>query len=194
MAGKHRKEKIEHAPTKRQVSRWEKQKKQSRIITICVTVIVVAAVGLIIGGYYWEQVMPNQVTVLKVNDVSFDFDYYTKVLDIITKSAPKEQLSYYADMAAQAVEQSELVRQKASDFSLSATDEEIKKEMETGNLPQNVVGSDVARTRVLTNKYTETVCIPKLPKSVQQAEVEAMFLESKAMVNDGRPVFCGALF
>ena len=184
MAGKHRKEKIVHAPTKRQLSRWEKQKKQSRIIIICVAAIVVVAVGLIIGGYYWEQVMPNQAPVLKVNDVSFDYDYYTKVLDIITKSATIEQLSYYPDIAAQAVEQSELVRQKASDFGLSATDEEVKKELETDNLPQNSVGLDFARTRVLTQKYAAQVCMPKQPKSVQHMEVEAMFLESKAMVND----------
>jgi hypothetical protein len=184
LAGKHRKGKIVHAPTKRQLSRWEKQKKQSRIIIICAVAIVVAAVGLIVGGYYWEQVMPNQAVVIKVNDTPFDYDYYTKILDVITKGVTQEQISYYADIAAQAIEQSALVRQKAPDLGISATDDEVKKEMETGNLPQNVVGSDLARTRVLTQKYSEQVCIPKQPKSVQQAEVEAMFLESKAMVND----------
>jgi parvulin-like peptidyl-prolyl isomerase len=184
LAGKHRKEKIEHALTKRQLSRWEKQKKQSRIIVICVAAMVVAVVGLICGGYYWEQVMPNQKAVIKVNDASFDYDYYTKILDIITKSVTKEQISYYADIAAQAVAQGELVRQKAADFSLSATDEEIKQELENGSLTENNVGLDLARTRVLTKKYSEQVCVPKQPKSVQHVEVEAMFLESKAMVND----------
>jgi hypothetical protein len=80
--------------------------------------------------------------------------------------------------------QGELIRQKGADGGLSATDEEIKKEMETDNLPENTVGLDLARTRVLAKKYTEQVCAPKQPQSVQHAEVEAMFLDSKAMVND----------
>ena len=184
LAGKHRKEKIERAPTKRQVSRWEKQKKQARIIQICVAVIVIVAAGLIAGGIYWEQVMPGQKIVIKVNDASFDLDYYTKMLDIITQNATKGQLSSYTDIAAQAVEESELVREKAADVGVSATDDEVKKAVETGSLPDNVVGSDLARTRVLTTNYAEKVCLPKQPQSVQTAEVEAMFLESKAMVND----------
>ncbi len=184
LAGKHRKEKVERVLTKRQVSRWEKQKKQSRIIQICAAVIVVAAAGLIAGGIYWEQVMPAQKIVIKVNDVSFNLDYYTKMLDIITQGATVGQLSGYTDVAAQAVEESELVREKAADVGVSATDEEIKKAIETGNLPDNVVGSDLARTRVLTVNYAQKVCMPQQPKSVQSAEVEAMFLESKAMVND----------
>jgi parvulin-like peptidyl-prolyl isomerase len=184
LAGKHRKQKIERALTKRQVSRWEKQKKQARIIQICAAVIVVLAAGLIAGGIYWEQVMPSQKVVIKVNDVSFNLDYYTKMLDIITQGATKGQLAAYADMAAQAVEESELVRQKAADVGVSATDEEVKKAVETGSLPDNVVGSDLARTRVLTANYAAKVCIPKQPKSVQSAQVEAMFLESQAMVND----------
>jgi PPIC-type PPIASE domain len=184
LAGKHRKEKIERALTKRQVSRWEKQKKQARIIQICVAVIVIAAAGLIGAGIYLEQVVPGQKIVIKVNEATFSLDYYTKMLDIITQNATKGQISAYTDTAAQAIEESEIVRQKAADAGVSATDDEIKKAIETGKLPDNVVGSDLARTRVLTTNYAEKVCVPKQPKSVQNAQVEAMFLDSKAMVND----------
>lgn len=184
MAGKHRKEKIEHAPTKRQLSKWEKQKKQSRIITIIVAVIVVAVVGLILTGIYLEQIKPYQDIVVKVNDASFNFDYYTNMLDLLTKDIPVEQVSMYSDMAAQAIAQAELIKKKAPEIGIAPTDDEIKKRMETDGLPDNPAGTDIAYIRVIADKYTKQVCQPKQPESVQQAEIEAMFLESKAMVED----------
>ncbi|MBN1374910.1 MAG: peptidylprolyl isomerase, partial [Dehalococcoidia bacterium] len=75
-------------------------------------------------------------------------------------------------------------RQKGPEIGLSASDDDIKEEMEKDNLPQNRVGTDLALTRVLTKKYTDQICLSKQPASVQAAEVEAMFLESKALVED----------
>ncbi len=184
MAGKHRKEKIVHAPTKRQLSHWDKQKRQARIIKICAAVLIVAVIGVIVGGIYIEQVMPYQKTVIKVNDAAYDFDYYSNMLDAITTGVPNAQISYYTDIAAQAIAQCQLVRQKGPDVGLTVTDEEIKKEIEEDKLPDNAVGTDLASTRVLTKKYAEQVCTPKIPKTVEQAEVEAMFLDSKAIVEE----------
>lgn len=185
MAGKHRKEKIVHAPTKRQVSRWERQKKMSRIIMICGIAIVVIVVGLIVVGVYTEQVMPYQKIVVKVNDKSFDFDYYIKTLDMITKGAGKEVLSSYVDIVPQAIVQGELVREKAADVGITVTDDEANKEVEQGGLPKNsVAATDLARTRLITKKYAEQVCLPKIPASVQQAEVEAICFESKSVATE----------
>jgi parvulin-like peptidyl-prolyl isomerase len=185
LAGKHRKEKIVHAPTKRMQSRWEKQKKMSRLIVICLVVVVVLVAGTIAAGIYLEQVAPYQKIVVKVNDKSFDFDYYIKTMDMFTQGVPKDSVPYYTDMVAQAIQQGEIVREKAADFGITATDEEVNKEIEQGNLPKDsVAATDLARVRLLTKKYIDKVCLPKQPASVQQAEVEAMFLETKDMVAD----------
>jgi hypothetical protein len=185
LAGKHRKQKIVHAPTKRMQSRWEKQKKLSRIIVICVAAVVVAVIGVIAAGIYFEQVMPYQKIVVTVNGKSFDFDYYIKTLDMMTKGTTKDMVQYYSDVAATAIQQNEMVREKAGDVGITATDEEINREIEQGGLSKdNIASTDLAKTRVLARKYSEQVCLPKLPASVQQDEVEAMVLESKAMVGD----------
>lgn len=185
MAGKHRKAKIERAPTKHQLSKWEKQKKLSRIILICAAALVVVLAGVIGTGYYLDQVAPYQKTVIKVNDVSFDFDYYIKMLDVMTKGQnDKTVLAYYTDMIVSVIQQSEVVKQRAADAGITVTDEEIDKEIEAAKLDKDTVNIDLARTRVITQKYSKQICLPQQPASVQQAEVQAMLLETENMARD----------
>lgn len=187
MAGKHRKVKVERAPTKHQLSRWEKEKRASRIIYICLAVIVI---GLAIGiglGVYFEQVVPYQKTVITVNDVSFDYDYYLKMFDTMTAGQTDSSiLKAYTDVVANIVIQSELVKENAAEAGITCTDEEINKELEAANLDRNDANIALVRTRIITQKYTDQVCLPKQPQSVKQAEVEAMLLESTFMAEDRR--------
>ena len=187
MAGKHRREKVVHAPSKHMQSRWEKQKKQSRIIMICAIALIIIVAGLIGGGYYIDQVMPNQKIVVKVNDKSFDYDYYIKTLDLITKGIQSDGVAYYADLAVNAIQQGEMVREKAADAGVTATDEEVNNEVEKEGFPKgSLAATDLAKTRLLTRKYTEQVCVAKQPASVQQVEVDAMFLENKSLVDESK--------
>jgi parvulin-like peptidyl-prolyl isomerase len=184
LAGKHRKEKVERAPTKHQISKWKKQERLSRIIMICTVVVVVAIAGIIGYGIYSEQVLPYSRTVLKVNDASFNMDYYIKMLDIMTQGATSDQLKNYVDIAATAIAQSEVLKEKAAAENLTASDDEINKALSQMNVPNSDAAVDMARARVLTTKYLEQQCLPKQPQTAEQVEVEAMFLETKAMALD----------
>lgn len=185
MAGKHRKEKVARIPTRRQVSKWERQKKLSRIITICTVALMVLIAGMIGVGYYLEQIAPYQQTVIKVNDVSFNYDYYIKMFDIMTRGyKDKNMLKYYQDMVANLIQQSEVLKEKAEGAGIVVTDEEISKELETAKLDKSDVSVDLIRTRLIAQKYMQQVCLPKQPKSVEQSEVQAMALETEAMALD----------
>jgi hypothetical protein len=184
LAGKHRKEKVERAPTKHQISKWKKQEKLSRIIMICTVVVVVAIAGIIAYGIYSEQVLPYDKTVVKVNDKSFSMDYYIKMLDIMTKGSTSDMLKYYVDTAATAIAQTEVLKEKAAAENLTASDDEINKELGQMNVTSSDAATDMARARVLTAKYLEQQCLPEQPQTAEQVEVEAMLLETKAMALD----------
>ncbi|MHB8086408.1 MAG: hypothetical protein ACYDHZ_11340, partial [Dehalococcoidia bacterium] len=184
MAGKHRKEKVERAPTKHQISKWKKQERLSRIIMICTVAVVVAIAGIIGYGIYSEQVLPYSQTVLKVNNASFNMDYYIKTLNILSGQATTDMLKYYVDTTATAIAQSEVLREKAAAENLTASDDEINKAFNQMNVPSSDAAMDMARARVYTTKHFEQQCLPEQPQTAAQAEVEAMLLETKTMALD----------
>ncbi len=186
MAGKHRKEKSVRKPTKHQVTRWEKEKKLSRIITIVTACIIAAVLGIIGYWVYAEQVMPYQQTAVKVNDKSFDMDYYIKMLDAYTKGQSSDMVKYYVDIVAQAIPQTTVVIEGAQGAGITFSDDEVSKEIELLKLPDNAVSKDMMKARVITRKYNEQQCLPKQPATVEQAEVQAMLLETKFMADERR--------
>jgi peptidyl-prolyl cis-trans isomerase C len=186
LAGKHRKEKITRTPTKHQLSRWEREKRLSRIIGITTGVIIASVLGIIGYWYYSEQVMPYQQTVIKVNDKSYNMDYFIKTLDIYTKGQSSDITKYYTDVVAQAIPQSQALIEGAPAAGITVSDEEMAKELEQMNVPGDEASSDMAKTRLIARKYSEMQCLPNLPGPVEQAEVQAMFLETKSMAEDRR--------
>ncbi len=186
MAGKHRKEKITRTPTKHQLSRWEREKRLSRIIGITTGVIIAAVLGIIGYWYYSEQVMPYQQTVIKVNDKAYSMDYFIKTLDFYSKGQSSDITKMYTDVVAQAIPQSQAIIEAAPSANITVSDDEMAKELEQMNLPKDDVSNDMAKTRIIARKYSEMQCLPNLPGPVEQAEAQAMLLETKSMAEDRR--------
>ena len=186
MAGKHRKEKITRTPTKHQLSRWEREKRLSRIIGITTGVIIAAVLGIIGYWYYSEQVMPYQQTVIKVNDKAYSMDYFIKTLDFYSKGQSSDITKMYTDVVAQAIPQSQAIIEAAPSANITVSDDEMAKELEQMNLPKDDVSNDMAKTRIIVRKYSEMQCLPNLPGPVEQAEAQAMLLETKSMAEDRR--------
>jgi parvulin-like peptidyl-prolyl isomerase len=186
LAGKHRKEKIHRTPTKHQVSRWEREKRLSRIIGITTGVIIAAVLGIIGFWVYSEQVLPYQQTVIKVNDKSYNMDYFIKTLDFYTKGQTSDMTKMYTDVVAQAIPQSQAVIEGAQSANITVSDEELSKELELMKLPKDDVSTDMVKTRVIVRKYSEQQCLPNMPGPVEQAEAQAIFLETKSMADERR--------
>ncbi len=186
MAGKHRKANITRTPTKRQVSKWEKEKRLSRIIGIITGVVIAAVLGITGYWYYSEQIMPYQQTVLKVNDKSYNMDYFIKMLDFYSKGQSSEIVRLLPDMVAQGIAQSQVIIEAAPAENITIGEDEITKELEEMKLEKNDVGLDIIKARLTTRKHSEMKCVPNLPGPVEQVEAQAMLLETKSMADDRR--------
>ena len=186
MAGKQRKEKITRSPTKHQISKWEKEKRLSRIIGIFTGVIIAVVLGIIGYWYYSEQVMPYQQTVIKVNDKSYSMDYFIRMLDYYTKGQSSEMTRLYADVVPQAIPQSQVIIEGAAADNITVSDDEINQELEQMKLDRDDASADMAKTIIIARKYSERHCIPNLPGDVDQVEAQAMFLETRSMADDRR--------
>ena len=82
------KKKVERPPrevTKRQLSRWQQQKKRQRIIAVTGISIIAAVVILVGAGWYIGQYRPLHQTVITVNDTKFDMNYYIRCLNYMEK-------------------------------------------------------------------------------------------------------------
>ncbi len=186
MAGKHRKVNITRHPTKRQVSRWKKEKRLSRIIGIVTGVVIVAVLGIIGLWYYSEQIMPYQQTVLKVNDKSYNMDYFIKMLDFYTEGQQSNVVKLYPDVVARGIAQSQAIMEAGAADNITISDEEITKELDNMKLEKNDVGIDIVKARLTTRKYSAANCMPSLSLPVEQVEAQAMLLETKSMADDRR--------
>ena len=152
MAGKHRKEKVERAPTKHQISKWKKQERLSRLITIATIAVVIVIAGIIAYGIYSEQVMPYEKTVIKVNDASFSMDYYIKTMALLSSGVPIDMIKQYPDATATTIEQCELIRENAPALGITASDDEISKELDQMKVTPDQVTRDLAIARIMSQK------------------------------------------
>ena len=77
-------EKPRHEMTKRQLSRWQQQKRRQRFILSAGIAVIIAVLGVFgVGVYnqwYIPEYKPLHETVIEVNDTKFDMDYYIKML------------------------------------------------------------------------------------------------------------------
>jgi parvulin-like peptidyl-prolyl isomerase len=172
-----------HVPTKRQLSKWERQRKIRRIIIVAAAVFLSGTIGYAGYGYYESNVKPLHEVVIEVNEASFTMDYYIKTLDAYTKGADPSQLNYMSHMVANQIVQDELVRQGAHSLGIEVTREEIDNEIEEKGLPdeeayRGIISADLLRERL--QEYFAS----QLPDTMEQAHIQIMLVESHKIAYD----------
>ncbi|MCX6008870.1 MAG: hypothetical protein NTW48_02310, partial [Chloroflexi bacterium] len=85
MAKKQKRTELKRPPTKRQLSKWQRQQRIQRIIVTVGILFFALIVGYIGYGYYDEQVKPLHQPVVKINGTVFDMDYYIKLLELYSR-------------------------------------------------------------------------------------------------------------
>jgi len=188
-----KKKKIErpkHKPTRRQLSRWQKQKRRQRfIIGIGVSVILIA-IGLVTAGVYYQWYVPQQKplkeTVIEVNDTSFNMAYYIDTLKYRLTGISPQMVMYYLDIVVQGIQQNELVRQEALELGITVSDAEVDEEINSEGLQDSQAVRDITRAKLLFQKMKEDYFNEKVPVSAEQRHVMAMFLESEKQTNSVR--------
>ena len=183
MSKKQKRVEPKRGPTKRQLSKWERQRKIRRIIVIAAAVFLAGIIGYAGYGYYESKVKPLHEVVIEVNETSFSMDYYIKTLDAYTKGAEPSQLNYMSYMIANQIVQDELIRQGAHSLGIEVTDEEIDNEIEEKDLPNEEVYQDIMSANLLRERLQEYFA-SQLPDTMEQAHIQIMLVESHKVAYD----------
>jgi len=171
-------EKPQRIFTKRQLSRWQQQKKRQRII-LGVGIFTIASVVAIMGvGWYLGQYQPLHQTAIRVNDTEFNMKYYIEMFKVDSWNRPASYLPYLADEVVKKIERNELMRQGALKLGISISDDEVKEELKSYNLPNEDIQRDLIRTKLVISKLLNEHFEPQVPVSAEQVHLMAMLLES----------------
>ena len=180
MAKKQKKNKPRQVPTKRLLSKWQRQTRTRHIIIIAVAIFLAGILGYVGYGYYNSEIKPSHGIVIEVNDVSFNMDYYVKTFNAYTKGMEPSLLFYMPDIIANQIVQDELIRQGADSLGIAVTDKEIDKEIEENELPKDRIYRDIVAAGLLGEKLQEYFD-SELPDTMEQAHVQVMLVESQEM-------------
>ena len=190
MAKKQKKATPERAPTKHQLSKWQRQTRIRRIVTIAAVVFLAGIVSWVGYEYYEDykdRVGALREVVIEVNGVDFNMEYYAKMLDAYTAGMNSTSIYYYgdyiADMVADEIINAELLRQGAKNLDIEVTTEEIDAKLEEYELPNDRVFRDIISSDLLPEKLEEYFD-SRLPDTMEQAHVQVMLAESEEVADE----------
>ncbi|MDO8491100.1 MAG: peptidylprolyl isomerase [Dehalococcoidia bacterium] len=123
MANKKQQRPSRTAPTRRQLSRWQRENRSRRITLAVGSFIILVVIALVGFGAYTKYVVPPRETAFKVNGTAFDMEYYVKVLRWLTFNGRALQAAT-PDAMAQTIVEPELLRQAAPGLQISVTSDE----------------------------------------------------------------------
>jgi len=179
-------EKPQRIFTKRQLSRWQQQKKRQRII-LGVGIFTIVAVLAIMGvGWYLGQYQPLHQTAIRVNDTEFNMKYYIEMLKVDSWNRPASYLPYLADEVVKKIERNELMRRGALKLGISVSDDEVKEELKSYNLPNEDIQRDLIHTKLVIDKLLNEHFEQQVPLSAEQVHLMAMLLESEEQATEIR--------
>jgi len=176
--------------TRRQLSRWQQQKRRQRIIfgsAIAIIVAVLAIVGVgVYQGWYVPEYQPLHEVVIEVNDTEFDMAYYIEVLEYYrdAQGLPNEYMTYIAPGAVRTIQENELVRQAAMELGITVGDDEVDEVLESAGFPLNRAYRDMFRRSMLEERLLEEYFEQQVPQFAEQRHVMAMFLESESQADE----------
>jgi len=188
LAKKKKIEKPKRKLTRRQLSHWQKQKRRQRFILGLGISVIIAVVGIVSAGFYYQwyipKVKPLSEIVIEVNDTKFDMQYCIDAINF-QLGEYSYYVEYYIDYVLETIEEYELIRQKALALGISVSDEEVDEELKSLDLPlDNQAIRDVSRTQLIINKLDEEYFDPQVPVSAEQRHIMAMFLESQSQADE----------
>ncbi len=181
---KKTKEKPRREVTKRHLARWQKQRRRQHIL-FGVGIFIIAAVLIIVGaGWYTSQYRPLHQTVIKVNNISFNMDYYVKALKFYGEGQPTYYMYSLADDVVAIIEQNELIRQGAEGLGITVSNKEVDKELKSLNPPLSKDYRDFVRAAMLIDKLQDEYFDEQVPVYAEQRHIMAMLLESESQATE----------
>ncbi len=177
---KKKQQKPKREVTKRQLSRWQKQKKKQRLIFGLGILIIVAALVTVGAGWYITEYQPLHTTVVTVNDASFNMKYYINTLVAMVK------VNLPTDTVVPTIQTNELVRQWAEELGIRVSDAEVDEELKNLDLPTSREYRDLVRAEMLTTKLRDEYFEYQVPLLAEQCYILAMLLENEKQATEVR--------
>ncbi len=124
---KRRSPATKQTPTKRQLARWQRERRRQRIALILAAVFVALVVAVLAYGYYVNDIAPPRQTVTKVGNKDFSLDYVAQRLILYYEEAllkgENPDLAREMPKLLDAIEEDELLLQAAPTLSVRAAQE-----------------------------------------------------------------------
>jgi hypothetical protein len=190
LAKKQKKATPERAPTKHQLSKWQREMKIRRIVII-VAVVFFVGIGSWVGyesyADYRASTATSREVVIKVNSVPFTMEYFVKMLDIYTKDMTSDLLSQWAEYiggtVADEIIKAELVKQGAKNLGIEVTAKEIDAGLTEYGWPNEKVYRDITCAALLQEKL-EAHFGSNLTDTMEQAHVQVTLVESEEVADE----------
>lgn len=166
-------------PNRRQLAKWQKQRRLERIALIGGGIFVLLILLLVGLGYYATEIRPMQEVVIRVNDTEYDLGYYTEALKLYLSRQDASTYNMIAYSAADSLIGGELMRQKANNLGIKIDSETVKETITRLNLKENIVVYDVVYAQLLQDRIFREIIDPAVPKKAEQVRVNAVFVNSE---------------
>lgn len=182
MAKKKGTEKPKPEMTRRQLTRWQKEKRRNRLI-LSIGILVIVAVILTVGvGWYTNEFRPLHETVITVNERTFDMGYFITMLKAYGQGQTADYMYSLAGQLTIIIERNELIREGAEKLGITVSEEAVDNELaQTG---QSGDFRDMVRTDLIVQKLLSEYFGPQIPTSAEQRQIMAMFLGSRSQADE----------
>lgn len=179
-------EKPKREVTKRQLSRWQREKRRQRVIRALGIFILIVVLGVVGGGWYISQYRPLHQIVIRVNDTNFDMNYYIKALKQYGQGQPDYYIYSLTEEVVKVIQRNELIRQEAGELGISVSDKQVDEELKSRDPPLNRDYRDVVRTEMIVKKLLDEYFEQQVPVSAEQRQILVMLLESESQATEVR--------
>ena len=176
---KKKREKKPREVTRRQLSRWQQQRKRERLVRYLGIFIITVILCLLGAGLYITQYQPLYETVITVNDAKFNMKYFINALKYYGQGQTSMTLYTMSREVERIIVQNELVRQGAMELDITVSSDEVNKELERRDPPLSKDYRDIIRTELLVDTLLDEYFEHQVPVFAEQFHVQAMFLESE---------------
>jgi parvulin-like peptidyl-prolyl isomerase len=180
-------EKPQRYVSPRQLSHSQRESRVGHIALLSGIIVIVAVLGLVGTGVYFNQFKPLRDVILTVDGRDYSMDYYINMLAYygLTQGG-SANIPQIADNVVQQIEQNKIIQDAAAklDPPVTVSDAEVNATLQTRKLSSDVTRVDAVRAELLITKIKDYFDKNKVPASGEQKAVLAMFLESQTQAND----------
>jgi len=186
-----KKKNVEKAPremTHRQLSHHKRQLRRQRIFLFGGIAIIIAVIGIILGGWLAGEYLPLHKIVLEVFEAKFDTGFYIDTMVLLPRFQGYNSMQELAGAAVSQITNDELIIQQAGKLNVVVTDEEARQTWKNLGLEIEIndAGIHFVKSQLLKEKLREGHFSSLVPATDNQVHVMAMMVESDTVAGSLR--------